>query len=153
MIQEDNFHIVVMPPASPSLDLIQKVSEIVHQPEHQIRLLMAGRFLRILGHCATESEAVESADLLVKLGVPAFHISDTELRRQSDGSFAAHTLEIGQGDLIFFNKAGERKTVAESDVFLIIAGKTQPHRNPDKHRKQDVVEPAGNYIEWRPADF
>jgi len=123
MIQKDSFHIVVMPPTSASLDLIQKVSAIIRQPEHQIKLQMAGKFLRIIGHCSTESKAVESVGLLVKLGVQAFRISENELRRQSDGSFAAHTLEIRQVNLTFYNKAGKQKTIEESDVFLIIAGK------------------------------
>lgn len=117
----DIVHIAVAPPDMLEMSLVKEVATILNKDSYEIRLLLAGKIPRIVGHYQTTPIAESVAQRLRVLGLVTILCSDSELRKPSV-SFRAHTLKLGEGEVIFCDKGGERRIIKATNVFLILKG-------------------------------
>jgi hypothetical protein len=119
-------HVAIMPPSNLESDLIEKVAAIVNKGTYDTRLLMTGGIPRIIAHCQSIPAAESMASSLRELGLVAFLCKDSELHRPAQ-SFRAHTLEIREREVLFWDKGGRDRRLESGDVFLILKGREQTY--------------------------
>ncbi|MEN8614287.1 hypothetical protein ABFB09_03240 [Dehalogenimonas sp. THU2] len=116
-------HLAVMPPVETPAPLIRSVSEIVAQPDYQVRLLLAGRLPRIIAHYPDEPPAVVALKALANLGLTVFTIADAELRQPVSPELFAHSVRIEGNQATFTSHDGRTMTLKDSDVLLLLTGR------------------------------
>jgi hypothetical protein len=114
----DIVHIAVAPPDILEMSLIKEVATILNKDSYETRLLLTGRIPRIVARYQTTQIAESVAQRLRVLGLVTILCSDLELRKPSV-SFRAHSLKIGEGEVIFCDKGGRTRII---NVFLILKG-------------------------------
>ena len=123
MNESDVFHVAVMPPDQVNPELISRVGEIVSQPEYQIRLLLAGRRPRIIGHFRDEAASAAAVQKLKDIGLKVFGVRESELRRTVIPRLIARSVKIEGDSAIFTNRDGKTEMMKAAEVFLIITGR------------------------------
>ena len=125
MAGDNMVHVAIAPPDGLEASLIKEVAAIVNKDLYGTRLLLVGKVPRIVAHYQTVQTAESAAQRLRALGVVAIVCNDSELRRPSSVSFRAHTLKLGEREVIFWDKGGEATSMKAEDVFLILKGTIQ----------------------------
>ena len=119
-------HLAIAPPDTCEANLIKKVAAVVNKDLYETRLLLAGEIPRIIAHYHNMQTAESIAQSLRDLGLVAIVCKDSELRKPSQ-SFSAHTLEFGEGEVLFWDKGGRARRMGSRDVLLILKGRMQPY--------------------------
>jgi hypothetical protein len=120
-------HVAIAPPDILEASLVERVAAIIKKDLYGTRLLLTGKIPRIVAHYQTIQEAGSIAQSLRATGLVVIVCSDSELRKPSSVSFRAHTLKLGEREVIFWNKAGEEKKLKAENVFLILKGTMQTY--------------------------
>lgn len=121
MSKRDIIHVAVAPPIALETPLIEKVAAIIKKDIYGTRLLLAGKIPRIVAHYQTTEIAESVAQSLMAQGLVTIVCIDSELRKPTV-SFRAHTLKLGEGEVVFCDTGGESRIVKEEEVFLILKG-------------------------------
>ncbi len=129
-------HVAVATPDVPKPDVITKVAAIINKDPYQTRLLLSGGLPRLVAHYPSAQEAESTARNLTELGLVAFICPNSELLKPK--VFTALTAEFLEGEAIFRSKGGQKKRIADSDVFLILKGimQTPTEEETIKTRKE-----------------
>jgi hypothetical protein len=117
-------HLVSAPLKTPDESVVKRAAAVIKKDIASTGLLLAGKTPKIVAHYQTVSDAQSAAGDLIAMGLVAFLIEDSELRRPFS-SFKAHALKLGEGGAAFSNKAGESNTINAADVFIILKGTIQ----------------------------
>lgn len=127
MAEYDIVHVAIAPPDMPEESLVKRVAAIINKDLYGTHLLLAGKIPKIVAHYKTIQEAESIAQSLRALGLVAIVCNDAELRKTSSVSFVAHTLKLGEGEIIFWDKVDQVKKIKAEGVFLILKGTRQIH--------------------------
>jgi len=131
MAGHDIVHVAIAPPDMAEESLVKGVAAIINKDLYGTRLLLAGKIPRIVAHYETIQEAESIVQSLRALGLVAIVCNDLELRKTSSVSFMAHTLKLGEGEIIFWDKVDQVKKMKAENVFLILKGTRQTHTEKD----------------------
>jgi hypothetical protein len=127
MAEYDMFHVAIAPPDALEASVVERVAAIINKDLYGTRLLLTGKIPRIVSHYQTIQEAEPVIQSLRAIGLVVVACSDSELCRPSSVSFRAYTLKLEVGEVTFWNKAGDIKTMRAEDMFLILKGTMQSH--------------------------
>jgi hypothetical protein len=114
-------HLASAPLKTPDESVVKQAAAVIKKDFASTGLLLAGKTPKIVAHFQAVSDAQNAARELIALGLVAFIIEDSELRRPFS-SFTAHGLRLGKGEVAFSNKAGELNTIKVADVFIVLKG-------------------------------
>ena len=131
MAEYDTIHVAIAPPNMTEPELIEKVAAIVNRDTHDTRLLLAGQIPRIIARCQSTQMAQAMAQRLTDLGLLAIVCKDSELHAPLQ-SFIAHTMEFNEGEILFWDKAGQERRIEAKDVFLILKGRKHTYIGEEK---------------------
>jgi len=123
MINNEIYHVAVMPPAGASAGLLSQVAAIVAQPDYQIRLQLAGRLPKIIGHFKDESVANTAAHTLKELKLAAFVIAESDLRHRVSSEIITCSITFEGDSAIFISQDGKTIILKASDIFMIMTGR------------------------------
>jgi len=125
MIPRNIFHVAINPPGSIGAELVNQVSFILGKDPFDVRMLLSGKLPKIAAHFDSEEKAKSIASSLSACGISAFTVNDRELRPddQPVAKLVAHSLKIGDGEIIFISRSGAETIVRRGELFLIIRGK------------------------------
>ena len=135
MVGDGIVHVAVTPPGTSDVNLIKNVAAIVNKDAYETRLLLTGEIPKIIAHYHDKQAAESIAQRLKDLGLVAFVCRDSELHRPFQ-SFRAHTLEFGEGEVIFRDKGCQAKIMKPSDVFMILKGTLQIYAEAEATRTE-----------------
>ncbi len=107
-------------------NLTKKVAAIISKDPYEMRLLLAGEIPRIIAHYHSMQTAESIAQSLRDLGLVVIVCKDSELRKPSQ-SFMAHTLELRDEEVLFWDRGGQVRRIDSRDAFLIIKGKIRTY--------------------------
>jgi len=133
MSEQPIFYVAVAPKDKLETGLAEKVAAIVKKDVHETGLILGGKIPRIVGRYQGLQVAESVARGLRSLGLVAIVCSDSEIRHPSSTRFMAHSLQLGEGDVTFWDKGRLAKVVDTKNVFLIIKGALQS--NVEKETK------------------
>jgi len=71
------------------------------------------------------------AQRLKHLGLVPILCTESELCRSSEG-FIPHTMEVGQGYVLFYDRGGQKREMKSRGVFLIIKGREETYVTKEK---------------------
>jgi len=134
MARYDIVHVAIAPPVMLEASLVKEVAAIVNKDLYGTRLLLAGKIPRIIAHYQTIQTAESIAQRLRALGLVAIVCHDSELRKPSSAGFRAHTLKLGEGEVIFWDRGGEARSMKAKNVFLILRGTMQTYTEKEAIR-------------------
>jgi hypothetical protein len=117
------YHVAAMPPQGVTPALIGQVADILSQPEYQIRMLLAGRLPKSIGHFRDELAAESAVSRLRVLGLTAFIVTESELRNPVFPDIIARSLKIEDNQSVFIRQDGRSEALNNSDVFLLLTGR------------------------------
>jgi hypothetical protein len=119
------FHVAINSPGTGTTELIKQVSAILGKDPFDVRMLLSGKLPKIAAHFDSEEKAKSIASSLSACGIKAFTVNDRELHRsdQPETKFVAHSLKIGNGEIIFISRSGAETIVRQGELFLVIQGK------------------------------
>lgn len=141
----DIVHVAVGPPDTLETNLIEKVAAIVNKDLYGIRLLLAGEIPRVIAHYDDVQTAEAVAQSLKGLGLVTIVCKDSELREPSL-KFRAHTMEFGEGEILFWDKGGRARRMVSRNVFLIVKGRTRVYIEADTTRTKMKFSLAGTVL-------
>lgn len=118
-------YVVVAPKENPEAGLAEKVAAIVKTDVYDARLVLGWKIPRIVGHYQSLPAAEAVAQSLRALGLVAILCSNSDLRQPSTGRFRAHTLRLGEGEVVFWDKGRQSRVLDAKSVFLILKGTLQ----------------------------
>lgn len=127
MAEYDMLYVAIAPPDALKASVVERVAAIINKDLYGTRLLLSGKIPRIIAHYQTIQEAEPVIQSLRAIGLVVIMCSDSELGNPSSISFRASTMQLGEGEVVFWNKAGDAKTIKAEDVFLILKGTMQSH--------------------------
>jgi hypothetical protein len=145
MAGHDIVHVAVAPPDTLETNLIEKVAAIVNKDPYGIRLLLAGEIPRVIAHYDDVQTAESVAQSLKDLGLVTIVCKDSELREPSS-KFRAHTMEFGEGKILFWDKGGRARRMVSRNVFLIVKGRTRAYIEADTTRTKMKFSLAGTVL-------
>ncbi len=122
MVEHEIVHVAIAPPTAPDAGLVEKVAAIINREKYDTRLLMAGQLPKMVAHCQDMQAAESMARELRELGLAAVACRDSELHKPSQ-TFSVHTMEFGEGRVVFRDEGGQERAMESGDVFLILKGK------------------------------
>jgi hypothetical protein len=122
----DIVHVAIVPPVTPDANLIEKVATIVNKNTYETRPLLTSVIPRIIAHYPSMQAAESAAQRLREAGLVTIVLNDSELRKPSR-AFRAHTLEFGEGEVLFRDQSGQVRKMTAGDVVLILEGKGQKY--------------------------
>ena len=125
MIPLNIFHVVIDPPVSIATELVNRISTILGKNPFDVRMLLSAKLPKIAAHFDSAEKAEAVATSLSAIGITAFTIEDRELHKDhlTAAKLVAHSLKIGNGEIIFISRSGIEKIVLQRELFLIIRGR------------------------------
>ncbi len=130
MVGLEVIHIAIAPPDQLDAEFIGKVAAFIDKDSYNTRLLMAGKIPKIIAHSNSREQAESIAQNLRTLGLTVLVFEDTALRRQAD-CFRAYNAEFGQGEILFFNRSGQKIKMGTESTYLIIKGIISVHKETE----------------------
>jgi len=146
-------YLALVPLVAPETSVISEVATIIGKDPYGTRLLLAGKIPKIVAHYDGKQTAEPVAQRLKDLGLVPLLCTESELCRSSEG-FIAHTLELGQGYVLFYDRGGQKREMKSRDIFLIIKGRKEtyvPKERTETTRKFSLARTAltGGIPMWR----
>ncbi len=130
-------YLALVPLVAPEASVITEVAAIIGKDSYGTRLLLAGKIPKIVAHYDGKQTAESVAQRLKDLGLVPILCTESELCRSSEG-FIAHTLELEQGYVLFYDRGGQKREMKSEDVFLIIKGRKETYVT--KERTETTVK-------------
>jgi hypothetical protein len=127
MIGHNIVDVIIAPPDKPQASLILEAASILNKDPYETRLLLTGEIPKIVAHYESTQEAELIAKRLKGLGLVAIVCNDEKLRVPSSSSFTAHTLNLGDKEVTFWDKTGQTRKLVSKDVFLILKGRIRAY--------------------------
>lgn len=121
MEKSEIVYLTLVPLPTLETSLVGKVAAIIGKDTYGARLLLAGEIPRIVAYYDSKQMAESVAQKLRDLGLLPILCTNSDLCRSSEG-FIAHTLEVGQRYVLFYDRGGQKRKVKPADGFLIIKG-------------------------------
>ncbi len=146
-------YLALVPLVAPETSVISEVAAIIGKDPYGTGLLLAGKVPRIIARYDSKQTAESIAQRLKDLGVVSILCTESELCRSSEG-FIPHTLEVGQGYVLFYDRGGQKREMKSEDIFLIIKGRKETYVSKEKTettRKFSLARTAltGGIPMWR----
>jgi len=126
MAVDEIMHVAVAPPDMLEANLIKEVAAIVKKDLYETRLMLVGKIPKIIAHYNNMQMAELAARSLKDLGLVAIVCENSKLRKLSH-CFRAHTLKIGQKEVLFWDNVGQSITMESRNTFLILEGRIQAY--------------------------
>jgi hypothetical protein len=123
MVANKIVHIMISPPDMIETKLVKEAAAILQKDPYETRLLLSGKIPKLIAHYAAVEEADLIANQLKTLGLTTITLDDHELRISAADVFIAHSLQFGEKEIIFRDKANHLTKLEKNDVFLILKGK------------------------------
>jgi hypothetical protein len=123
MTEDEIYHIAVMPPTETTPDVINRVAEVVSQPDYQLRMMLAGRLPKIIGHYRDASMANVAVHSLEELKLVVFVVTESELRRPVSPGLIARSIKIESDRAVFTSRDGRIELLNNHDASLILTGR------------------------------
>jgi hypothetical protein len=139
------FHIAVEPPEILETALVKQVAVILKSDVYEVRLLLTGKVPRLVAHMNNVGIAESTVKNLASLGLTAFVVDDSELRKPIvlSSEFRAYSIQLGEKQVKFFAKRGAEKIISSGDLFMILYGKVNiPETTMDAITKVKLNVPA-----------
>jgi hypothetical protein len=133
MVVNEIVHVSIAPLHVLEANLVKEAAAIINKDLYSTRLLLAGKIPRVIAHYNTMAMAELTAQRLRGLGLAVVVCRDSELRK-SPNAFKAHTLKIGQGQVLFWDTSGQLITMESKNTFLILSGQIQTYTNTEVTR-------------------
>ena len=124
-------YLALVPLVAPETGVITEVATIIGKEPYGTRLLLAGKVPKIVAHYEGKQTAESVAQRLRDLGLVPLLCTESELCRSSEG-FIPHTLEVGQGYVLFYDRGGQTREMKSREVFLIIKGRKETYVPKEK---------------------
>jgi len=124
-------YLALVPLVAPETGVITEVAAIIGKDPYGIRLLLAGKVPKIVARYESKQMAESVTQKLRDLGLVPILCTESELCRSSEG-FIAHTLEVGQGYVLFYDRGGQKREMKSRGVFLIIKGREEAYVTKEK---------------------
>jgi len=146
-------YLALVPSVAPETGVITEVATIIGKEPYGTRLLLAGKVPKIVAHYEGKQTAEPVAQRLRDLGLVPLLCTESELCRSSEG-FIPHTLEVGQGYVLFYDRGGQKREMKSRGAFLIIKGRKEtyvPKEKTEVTRKFSLGRTAlmGGIPMWR----
>ncbi len=146
-------YLALVPLVAPETSVITEVATIIGKDPYGTRLLLAGKVPRIIARYDSKQTAESIAQRLKDLGVVPILCTESELCRSLE-AFIPHTLELGQGYVLFYDRGGQKREMKSEDVFLIIKGRKETYVTKERTettRKFSLARTAltGGIPMWR----
>lgn len=146
-------YLALVPLVAPETGVITEVAAIIGKEPYGTRLLLAGKVPKIIARYESKQMAESVAQRLRDLGLVPILCTESELCRSSEG-FIAHTLEVRQGCVLFYDRGGQKREMKSRRVFLIIKGREETYVTKEKTettRKFSLARTAltGGIPMWR----
>jgi hypothetical protein len=146
-------YLALVPLVAPETGVITEVAAIIGKEPYGTRLLLAGKVPKIVAHYEGKQTAESVAQRLRDLGLVPILCTESELYRSSE-SFIPHTMEVGQGRVLFYDRGGQKREMKSRGVFLIIKGRKETYVTKEKTettRKFSLARTAltGGIPMWR----
>jgi hypothetical protein len=156
MADHEVMHIAVAPPANPDANLVRSVATVINKSPSYTRLLLAGEMPKVIAHYDSIQMAESVIQNLRDLGLVAIACRDSELR-QFPQTFKAQTLEFGEKEVLFRDRAGREKRVVENNVFLILEGRIETSVEVETTKPKTKFSLTGTLLTggipiWRKVD-
>ncbi len=124
--EKEVVHVVVVPPVPLDEELVGKIAHIIGKNPYETRLRLTSKIPKIIANYDTVQLAERSANGLRELGVLATAVYNAELHKPPQ-IFKARHLKFEEQAVMFYNRAGEVKTVRTEEVFLILSARFQAY--------------------------
>jgi len=146
-------YLALVPLVAPETGVITEVAVIIGKEPYGTRLLLAGKVPKIVARYESKQMAESVTQKLRDLGLVPILCTESELCRSSEG-LIAHTLEVGQGYVLFYDQGGQKREMKSRGVFLIIKGREETYVTKEKTettRKFSLARTAltGGIPMWR----
>jgi len=146
-------YLALVPLVAPETGVITEVAAIIGKEPYGTRLLLAGEVPKIIARYESKQMAESVTQKLRDLRLVPILCTESELCRSSEG-FIAHTLEVGQGYVLFYDRGGQKREMKSREVFLIIKGREETYVTKEKTettRKFSLARTAltGGIPMWR----
>jgi len=124
-------YLALVPLVAPETGVITEVAAIIGKDPYGARLLLAGKVPKIIARYESKQMAESVAQRLKHLGLVPILCTESELCRSSEG-FIPHTMEVGQGYVLFYDRGGQKREMKSRGVFLIIKGREETYVTKEK---------------------
>jgi len=146
-------YLALVPLVAPETGVITEVAAIIGKEPYGTRLLLAGKVPKIIARYESKQMAESVTQKLRDLRLVPILCTESELCRSSEG-FIAHTLEVGQRYVLFYDRGGQKREMKSRGVFLIIKGREETYVTKEKTettRKFSLARTAltGGIPMWR----
>jgi len=125
MSEQTTVYVAVAPKDKLEVGLAEKAAAIIKKDLHETGLILGGKIPRIVGRHQSLQAAESVAQSLRSLGLVAIVCSDSDIRHPSSTRFRAHLLQLGDGEITFWDKGRRAKVVDANSVYLILKGVLQ----------------------------
>jgi hypothetical protein len=125
MSEQAVVYVAIAPKDKLEAGLAEKVAAIIKKDVRETSLILGAKIPRIVGRHQSLQAAESVAQSLRSLGLVAMVCSDSEIRHASSTRFMAHALQLGEGEVTFWDKGRQAKVVDTKNVFLILKGVLQ----------------------------
>jgi hypothetical protein len=125
MSEQTTVYVAIAPKDKLEAGLAEKVAAIVKKDVRETGLVLGRKIPTIAGRYQNLQAAESVAQSLMSLGLVAIVCGDSEIRHPSSTRFRAHSLQLGDGEITFWDKGRRAKVVDANSVYLIIKGVLQ----------------------------
>jgi hypothetical protein len=132
--ESDIVYVAVAPKDNPEAGLVERVASIVKKDLFGTRAILNSKIPRMVGRYSTQEAAEAVAEKLKLLGLVAVVCRQAELHQPSTARFRAHTLQLGEGKVTFWDKGGQERAVEADTLFLILRGTVQTQSEKETTR-------------------
>jgi len=155
MVDYDAVHVALAPPEDLDASLVKAVAHTLKRDSYDTRLVLARRVPTIIASYKGVEKAESVARTLTGLGLTVIVCRDSELHRLSP-TFAARTIEFGEGHVAFTDSADRVMRMEPPDVFLILKGRMQTSADAETTTTRMKFSPGGTLLTggipiWRPV--
>lgn len=146
MSEQAIVYVAIAPKDKLEAGIAEKVAAIIKKDVHETGLILGGKIPRIVGRHQNLQAAESVAQSLRYLGLVAMVCSDSEIRHASSARFMAHTLQLGEGEITFWDKGRRAKVVDTKSVFLILKGVLQSNEEKETTTTKPKLDLAATVL-------
>jgi hypothetical protein len=118
-------YVAIAPKDKLEAGFAEKVAAIIKKDAQETRLALGAKIPKIVGRYQSLQAAESIAQSLRSMGLVAIVCSDSELRQPASDRFRAYTLQLGEGEITFWDRGRHARVVNSESAFLILKGMLQ----------------------------
>jgi hypothetical protein len=146
MSEQTTVYVAIAPKDKLEVGLAERVAAIIKKDVHETGLILGGKIPRIVGRYQSLQAAESVAQSLRSLGLVAMVCSDSEIRHASSARFMAHALQLGEGEITFWDKGRRAKVLNTESVSLILKGVLQSHTEKETTTTKPKLDIAATML-------